>query len=82
LHDQQDYGASFYDEDALRIEEAISLLRGSAPGEVSEAEVEAALAAYYASFQCGKESGVYYDEQTRKAGMRAALEAAARVRGK
>jgi hypothetical protein len=53
-----------------------------ARGEVSEAEVEAALAAYYASFQCGKESGVYYDEQTRKAGMRAALEAAARVRGK
>jgi hypothetical protein len=59
-----------------------ALLAQPARGEVSEAEVEAALAAYYASFQCGKESGVYYDEQTRKAGMRAALEAAARVRGK
>lgn len=43
---------------------------------VSEGAVEAAMSAYYAAFQCGKETSVYYDEETRRNAMRAALTAA------
>jgi hypothetical protein len=75
LHGQQDYGASFYDEDALRIEEAISLLRGPAHGEVSEAEVEAAALAI-AKVRFG--ASVAWPENVVEA--KVALEAAARVR--
>lgn len=41
--------------------------------EPSDADVDAAMQNYYASFQCGKEPGVYYFEETRKAAMRAAI---------